>query len=174
MPGRPTLEKASFGNEKDFTGDEVEDLTQLGFRVYQTGENAAKGNPNMPNINIEIDPNMSAAGTDGFSTLAFLPPQSPSNQWSGYINATTTPASPSGTGFTLSGGEGTATGCNLAKPCSFDELQAALNDGGDKATIGSIAVTKGRDFAWQGGIDGLRVNNEVFDFEPTGTRTLLP
>jgi hypothetical protein len=35
-------------------------------------------------------------------------------------------------------------------------------------------VTKGRDFAWQGAIDGLRINNEIFDFEETGVRTVTP
>ena len=29
-------------------------------------------------------------------------------------------------------------------------------------------VTKGRDFAWQGAIDGLNINGTVYDFEETG------
>jgi hypothetical protein len=164
-------EKAAFGNEVDFAGDPFAGITQLGFRVYQTGENVGRGNPNMPNISIEIDPNLSSTGSN-FSTVTFLPAQSPANQWSDYIDATTTPASASGTGFTLSGAAGTATGCTLADPCTFTELQAALDDGGDAAVIGSIAVSKGRDFAWQGAIDGLRINDDLFDFEEYGVDVL--
>ena len=143
--------------------------------MFQTGENAAKGSPNMPNVNIEIDPNITGNASN-FSTLAWLPPQIEGaanvNKWSGYIDATNTPAAASGTGFVLSGAAGTATGCVLASPCTFSEVKTKLNaDGGDEAKILTVAVTKGRDFAWAGGIDGLRVNGEVFDFEPTGTRT---
>ena len=47
-------------------------------------------------------------------------------------------------------------------------MQASLNDGGDGATIFTLAVTKGTDFAWQGAVDGLRVNDRVADFEEGG------
>lgn len=29
-------------------------------------------------------------------------------------------------------------------------------------------MAKGRDYAWQGAVDGLRINGSVFDFEPFG------
>jgi hypothetical protein len=167
VPTAADAEQATFGNEVDFVGDTVASVEQLGFHVYTTGENNGRGNPNMPLIKMEIDPNLSSTGSN-FSTLTFQPSNSAQNAWSGYIDATTAAASPAGNGFFLSGAAGTATGCALATPCTFTELQAALEDGGDAATILTVAVGKGRDFAWSGAVDGLRVNDTIFDFEPFG------
>ena len=49
-----------------------------------------------------------------------------------------------------------------------------LDDGGDGATIFSVSVTKGRDWRWAGAVDGLRVNDKVYDFEPFGVREVAP
>jgi hypothetical protein len=35
-------------------------------------------------------------------------------------------------------------------------------------------VTKGRDYAFSGAVDALRINNQVFDFEPFGVYTRTP
>ena len=43
-----------------------------------------------------------------------------------------------------------------------------LNDGGDPATVLSVAITKGRDQEWHGAVDGLRINGTVYDFEESG------
>jgi hypothetical protein len=156
-------EKAAYGNEQDFFGQPVSGLTSVGFRVYTTGENAGRGNPNMPSIVFEIDPNLVANGTN-FTSLVFVPTNSVANQWSPYIDAT---QATSGFWF-MTGAAGTATGCNQTTTCSFTQMQAALADGGDAATILTVGVTKGRDFEWQGAIDGLRINSQVFDFEANG------
>ena len=156
-------EKAAYGNEQDFFGQQVSGLTAVGFRVYTTGENTAVGNPNMPSIVFEIDPNLAASATN-FSSLVFVPKNSASNQWSPYIDAVDAAA-----GFWfMTGAAGTVTGCNQTTTCSFAQMQTALGDGGDPATILTVGVTKGRDFAWQGAIDGLRINAQVFDFEANG------
>ena len=49
-----------------------------------------------------------------------------------------------------------------------------LDDGGDAAKILTVAVTKGRDYEWHGAVDGLRINDKVFDFEETGVVTRTP
>jgi len=158
-------EKAAYGNEQDFFGQPVSGLTDVGFRVYTTGENAALGSPNMPSILFEVDPNLNPATTaTNFSSLVFVPNNSASNGWSPYIDAT---QATSGSWF-MTGAAGTATGCNLTTTCSFALMQSRLADGGDAATILTLGVTKGRDFAWQGAIDGLRINSQVFDFESNG------
>ena len=165
--GADEREKASFGNEVDFFGDSVNDLDELGFRYYTTGENGdLQGDGrNLPGITIEIDPNLSSTSS-GFSSLVWQPGPAPvENRWTGYEDAT------SSGDFMLTGAAGTATGCTLANPCSFSDMKDALDDGGDPAVIASIAVTKGRDNAWQGAVDGLRVNDDVFDFELFGVRT---
>src|SRR5581483_8599661 len=51
--GSPSAEKVAFGNEVDFRGNPVSGLSKVGFRVFQTGENAAINPRNMPNITLE-------------------------------------------------------------------------------------------------------------------------
>jgi hypothetical protein len=155
-------EKAAYGNEVDFAGDLVSGLTAVGFRVWTSGENA-EPTTNMPSITFEIDPNL-ATSASNYSSLVFVPAaNSPANQWSGYIDATTT-----GSWF-MTGAAGTAIACSQANPaCSFADIQTRLNDGGEAATIMTVGITKGRDHAWQGAVDGLRINGTVFDFEEHG------
>ena len=43
-----------------------------------------------------------------------------------------------------------------------------LDDGGATAQLFSVAISKGTDFAWHGAVDGLRINNTVYDFEEHG------
>ncbi len=158
-------EKVSFGNEVDsIAGGLFANVTTLGFHVYTTGENitAGSGTPNMPSITFEVDPNRGNS-TSNYSSLVYMPPNSAANTWSGYIDATQ---------LGLWGGTGgafTGSKCDInGTRCTFQELQAYLNDGGDPATILTGAVTKGRDFSWSGAVDGLRINGTVFDFEETG------
>jgi hypothetical protein len=169
----PPSEKIDFGNEVDFRGEPVLGLRRVGFHVFQTSENitygggSAAGAKNMPNIKFEIDPNLAAAPTNHYSTLNWLPDASPSpDAWSPYLDATST-----GSWF-LTGNAGTVTGCNLAAPCSFQQVKTALNDGGPAPTVLTAAVGKGRDYMWIGAVDGLRINQNVYDFEADGVHRL--
>ncbi|MGQ4517341.1 hypothetical protein [Streptomyces sp. DW26H14] len=169
----PPSEKVDFGNEVDFAGDPVQGLKHVGFHVFQTGENigygggGATGAKNMPNIRFEIDPNLTAAPTNHFSTLNWLPDASPvPDGWSPYLDATTTGS------WWLTGAAGTTTGCNQATPCSFQQVKTKLNDGGPAATILTAAVGKGRDYMWIGAVDGLRINQNIYDFEADGVHRL--
>jgi hypothetical protein len=164
-------EKAAYGNEVDsFAGGLVDNLTAVGFRVFTTGEDiaAANGAANMPSITFEIDPNVAAVASD-YSSLVYMPDNSTPNQWSGYIDATTT-------GFWgLTGSKFAGTQCDInGARCTFAQVKAYLNDGGSPATILTAAITKGRDFAWQGAVDGLRINDAVYDFEETGVTKTAP
>jgi hypothetical protein len=165
--GSSPAEKVAFGNEVDFYGDQVSGLSRLGFRVFQTGENAAISPRNMPNITLEIDPNV---GTSNYTSMIWDPPAAPVvDRWSGFINAAT-----SGDWY-FTGAAGTATGCNQTTMCSFSGAKAALvtaNNASGPATIDSIAVAKGRDNEWVGAVDGLRVNSKVYNFEPYGVQVL--
>jgi hypothetical protein len=163
----PPSEKVDFGNEVDFYGHPVLGLNRVGFHVFQTGENIAYGGAkNMPNIKFEIDPNLTLAPTNHYSTMNWVPDASPvTNKWSPYLDATTT-----GRWF-LTGNAGTVTGCDQTDMCTFQDLKAALNDGGVAPTIHTAAVGKGRDYMWIGAVDGLRINQNVYDFEANGVRT---
>jgi hypothetical protein len=167
-------EKAAYGNQIDFFGAPVDGLSDVGFHVWTSGENSdpsannVGGGINMPSIAFEIDPNL-ASTPSNFSTMTWVPgANSPSNEWSPYLDATTT-----GTWF-LSGAAGTATNCNQTTTCTFARIQDALDDGGDVATIYIAQIAKGRDKAWQGAVDGLQINDEVFDFEEHGVNVLGP
>ena len=150
-------EKVSYGNEMDFAGDLVKDLTDVGFHVYTTGENNAKGAENMPGITFEINPDAKGAT---YSSLVFMPANSTANQWSGYIDATTTGK------WGLTSGKFDNASCNINGPrCTWAEVMGVL---GANAKIMTAAVAKGRDAEWQGAVDGLRINDTVFDFEETG------
>jgi hypothetical protein len=169
-------EKASFGNEVDFLNDPVADLNEVGYRVYTTGENSAKPtNPNMPSITIEVDPEGAGGTTTNFSSLVFIPSsESPSNQWSGYIDATDSAQGSWGLTGTAFNSPATPANCGLnGTRCSFDDVKTFLASG-TGAKILSVQVSKGRDDEWQGAVDGLRVNDEVFDFELFGVVTRTP
>jgi hypothetical protein len=165
LSGGTPQEKASFGNEVAFYGDPVADLNRAGFRVFQTGENAAISPSNMPNISIEIDSNV---GSSNYSTMVWVPDPAPvTDRWSSFIDATTTGD------WYFTGSTGTATGCNQTTMCSFSGAKAALaaNDS-PPATIYTVAIGKGRDNAWVGAVDNLRINDNIYDFEANGVRTI--
>ena len=156
-------EKATYGNEVDFVGDLFQDLTAVGFHLYTTPENiSAGGARNLPAITLEVDPNRTGVGAN-FASLVFVPPAIPPLVWSNYIDAMTT-GQWGGTGSAFTG-----TPCDInGTLCNFTQLKTLLNDGGDPAIIATVAVSKGRDYSFQGAVDGLRINNTVYDFEETG------
>ena len=161
-PGESKQEKADFGNEVDYFGDPIAALDQVGFHVFQTGENIARGGPgNMPNIRFEIDP----PGALTFSTMVWVPDPVAAadvNQWSGFIDATTTGA------WFFTGAFGAAPpACDQTTPCTFAAAKAKATGG----AVYSVLVGKGRDNMWIGAVDGLRLNNNIIDFEEDGVKT---
>jgi hypothetical protein len=166
LSGANPQEKVAFGNEVDFLGDQVATLTKVGYRVFQTQENADINPRNMPNIALEINPQTGSA----YTTMVWVPDAAPvTNRWSGFIDATTTGD------WYFTGSAGTATGCNQTTFCSFADAQAnlaAAQVGGTPASIYTVAIAKGRDDAWVGAVDGLRINNKVYNFEPYGVNTI--
>jgi hypothetical protein len=165
-------EKIEFGNETDFAGLKIADINDVGFSVFTSGDTNGTA---MPNIVAEINPD--TTGSDGYSSLVYDPPAptiTAAGQWIA-VNAATTGL------WHLTGSEGTAINCSLANPCSFSALKTALaaNNDGVNATQGaqvslSLGIAKGRDSAWAGNVDALRINNDVYDFEANGVRTTTP
>ena len=62
------------------------------------------------------------------------------------------------------GAFGTDSGCNQTMYCTLGEAKAAAPD----ATLYTAQITKGRDYAFSGAVDDLRINDTVYDFEPDG------
>ncbi len=153
-------EKVAYGNERDFVGQDF-NLSAVGFYVYNTAENISLGGDPMPSISIEIDPNVNGI-PDNFTTAVFVPNVTLPG-WSNFIDATTTGL------WGLTGSDFAATPCALNGPrCTWTQLQTYLDDGGAPATIYTVQITKGTDQAWAGAVDGLRINNTVYDFEENG------
>jgi hypothetical protein len=160
----------AYGNEVDFFGDSFQGLTEVGFHLYTTPENInAGGVSNLPTITFEIDPNVTGVD-DNFASVVFFPPPVPVPlQWTDYIDGTAEGLW-GGTGPPFAGAECDINGAR----CTFDALQDLLDDGGEPATIGTVAVSKGRDFSFQGAVDGLRISSTVYDFEETGVFQTAP
>ena len=160
--GTPT-DKAAFGNEVDFVGDQVSAITALGFSVYTTGENNARAANNMPSISFEINPNL-AGSTRTYSSMVFAPNNSAAGAWTAIDARDDT----LGKVWGLTGAD---MPCNInGARCTWTELQTALNDGGPGATVYTLSISKGRDFEFHGAADKLVYNGSVFDFEPTGVK----
>jgi hypothetical protein len=160
--GSPS-DKAAFGNEKDFAGMLVQDLKALSYSVFTTGENSSLAPNNMPSLAFEIDPNVSAVNTH-YSTMVYAPDNTAPNQWTG-IDA----VNDTGKHWGLTGSKFAGTKCDINGPrCTFQEMQDYLNDGGDPARILTVQITKGRDYAFSGAVDGLVINDTLYDFEPFG------
>ncbi len=174
--GSPT-DAASFGNQVDFSGQLVRNLTHLSYSVFTTRENNGRAPNNMPGVKLEIDPNI---GSTNYTTLVYAPDNSTASQWTS-IDA----VADTGKHWGFTGGffNDPATmndrcGINGAR-CTFGEIQALLaaqNDAaqGPAEVTFSIAIGKGRDYAFSGAVDTLRINNQVFDFEPFGVYTSTP
>jgi hypothetical protein len=158
-------DKAAFGNQVDFDGDLVSDLSAVGYSVFTTGENDGRGN-NMPSITFEIDPNLEDS-TSKYSSMVYTPANGRPGTWTTY-DATD---DSQGNVWGLTGAAGPASGCDInGARCTWTELQNALNDGGEPATIYTVGITKGRDFAFSGAVDALTINENTYDFEPFGVK----
>lgn len=168
--GSPASEKVTFGNEVDFYGDDPTAYTEVGFHVFQTGENAAKYSRNLPNITFEIDPNVGGASNGvNYSSLVYLPDPVTligGANWSDYIDAT----APGDDWYFTNGTLATQTGCSQVTYCDWDGIDAALNDAGNPAPadVYTVGISKGRDYLYSGAADGLRLNEWVYNFEPFG------
>ncbi|MDX6744097.1 hypothetical protein [Actinocorallia sp. A-T 12471] len=159
-------EKVAYGNETDFAGLRLRDIRTVRYSIF-AGMDSIDGVA-LPGIAFEVDPNLN--DTVNYSTLGYLPhlstaPSSPSprlpNRWQEYD------AAADGSQWFATGQTGADSGCILADPCTFAELKLALPNA---VVTYSVQFQKGRDNAFVGAVDGLRLNNTVYDFEYNGVR----
>ena len=123
----------------------------------------------MPSIVFKIDPNLTpATSTSNFSSLVYVPANGTSNTWTTFDAVADT-----GKHWGLTGGAGTSGPCSInGSRCTFGEVQAYLNDGGDAATIYTAQIGKGRDYAFSGAVDALKINE--IDLRLRAVRRLHP
>ncbi|MFC4590819.1 hypothetical protein [Sphaerisporangium corydalis] len=158
-------DKIAFGDETDFAELRVSDLTTLKYWAYAGTDSPA--DVTVPGLSIEVDPNV---GTEAQATLVYLPdtstsPSAPAtrlpNTWQQYD------AGAAGGQWYATGATGTLVNCTLATPCSFGDLKARLPD-----AVITLSLGFTEDSAFIGALDGLQVNNTLYDFEPGGVRKL--
>lgn len=151
-------DKISFGNEVNFAGASLPDSTSLTVNI--TGEDIATYALNAPNVAMEIVPG--ALASDPAQTFTYST-----------LNQVTTPATtlvPNADNvlnedqYWLTGAAGTASGCNQAHYCTMAEVKAAFPD----ATILTVGVNKGRDYAFQGTVKALGLGPVDFAFRDNG------
>ncbi|WP_329247778.1 hypothetical protein OG417_54140 [Actinoallomurus sp. NBC_01490] len=121
----------------------------------------------LPIISIEANPKV---GAITYTSLSYMPESSTSpsapavrvpNVWQQYD------ATAAGNRWYATGSAGTAIGCTQATPCSFADLKSRIPN----AVVSlSLGISKGRDTPFIGAVDGLQVNNVVYDFEQNGVR----
>jgi hypothetical protein len=156
-------DKMAYGNEVDFVGVPLSSVTTLGFSVFTTGENAAINPTNLPNLGIEIDPTGPATSTGiNYTTLVNVSTAAPVNVWSA-VNA-------SAGQWYLTGSAGTASGCNQVTYCTLAQVKAFYPN----ASLLAVQITKGRDYAWNGAVDGVVVNDTIYDLAPSSGPIVLP
>jgi len=162
-------EKIAFGNETDFAGHPISGLKTLKYWVF-TGMDSMAG-ISLPNITIEANPKL---GSVTYTSLVYVPdtsafPSAPAsripNIWQQYD------ASATGNKWYATGAAGSLSGCTISTPCSFSALKAAMPNA---VITYSLGFSKGRDTPFIGAVDGLQVNNTVYDFEPNGVLKRTP
>jgi len=151
-------DKVAFGNEVDFQGKALASISSVSYWEYTTGENRSIGGANatpenLASVAFEINPNN---GAQTYSTLNYVATAIPANAW--------TKITADQERWYLTGAAGTATGCNQTTYCTLAEVKAALPN----ATLFTVAITKGRDYAFTGAVDALQVGATTYDFEPFG------
>jgi hypothetical protein len=153
-------DKAAFGNQVAFGGDPLSGINTVAYSVYTTAENNARYAENGPSVVFEIDPTGGGDTTaPNYSSLVYTPTAAASNDW--------TKLDASGADrWWLTGAAGASSGCTQASYCTLDEVKAAYQN----ATLLTAQITKGRDYAFSGAVDGLQINSTVYDFEPGGVK----
>ena len=155
--GSPT-DKAAFGNEVDFFGDPLTDLSEVSYSVYTTGENNALYAENGPSVTFEVDPTGQGDTTaPNYASLTFVPTALTANAWT-ELDASTAKR------WFLTGAAGTSSSCNQTTYCTLDEVRTAFPN----ATLLTAQITKGRDYAFSGAVDALTIGSTTYDFEPFG------
>jgi hypothetical protein len=160
-------EQIEFGDETTYAGMPLTGVTTLKYWLFD-GQDAPPVNV-PPHIKLEVDPNLTPAVN--YTSLNYLPLSSTSpsapparevNNWQQYE-----PSAAGSAWYASNGATATATGCSLTTPCTFSTLKSRLPDA--VITL-SVGVAKGRDNAFAGAVDGVQINDRLYDFEPNGVR----
>jgi hypothetical protein len=151
-------QKVAYGNQNDFFTTRLDTVGTLTYWVYRDIDAPA---PTFPGVSFEVL-NPTAAVT--YTSLVYVPPAvvptPPALVWRKLD------ALAGAHWFFTNGPLAASSGCNQTTFCTFAQATAALTNVNYR--ILSLAVSKGRDDAFNGAVDALRMNGIVYDFEPQG------
>ena len=159
-------EKIAFGNETDFARTPLRRIRSVKYWIF-TGVDSGLSTIR-PSFSMEVNPRLENLP---YTTLVYLPDVSLSpsrpvthdfrNVWQRYD--ATAPGNRWGSSRSIDG----TPACTLSSPCPFAKLKSMMPN----AVISySVAIQKGTDDAFVGAVDGLQINNVLFDFERSGVR----
>jgi len=174
-----TADKIAFGSTTAYDGVLVKELTKLSFSVFTSTENSLHGMGNLPNLTFEIDPNRQAVGGN-YSSLVFIPAPLTEAQSDSSTNGWTSIDATTSGGWALTG---THTSCKLGvATCTFAQMQTYLDESTGDTEPASAVITYSTAFSkgsggpfFSGAVDELRINNDLYNFEPFGVvKTAFP
>ena len=167
-------DKVEFGDQVSFAGQALSAINDIGYVVKTTGENSqtpivpTNGTVNMPAIALELW----TSGTVGvgYSTLNYSPNvNSTANVWSGYIDAANDASNAWGLTGSAFNSPATSANCGINGPrCTYAQIKTLLPN----AILISAGISKGRDYAWHGEVDSLRIGGTTYDFEAQGVNSI--
>ena len=151
-------QKVAYGNQNDFFTTRLNTVSTLTYWVYRDIDAPA---PTFPGVSFEV---LNPTGAVTYTSLVYVPPAvvptPPALVWRKLD------ALAGAHWFFTNGALAASSGCNQATFCTLTQAAAALTNPGYR--ILSLAVSKGRDDAFNGAVDALQMNGTVYDFEPQG------
>ncbi len=145
-------EKMAFGNEFDFAGFALDGINSISYSTYTGMDAGAAAVTSPPYLAIEVGEGA------GYAALNFVPEPTLPHVWVEH-NAAVEQR------WSLSQNIGAGGACFGGTLCTLDEVKTALPG---KQISFSLGISKGRDQSFQGAVDALEINGEVYDFEPLG------
>jgi hypothetical protein len=149
-------QKVAYGNQNDFLTTRLNTVNKLSYWVYRDIDAPA---PIFPGVSFEV---LNPTAAIGYTSLVYVPPAvvptPPALVWRKLD------ALAGANWFFTNNLIGTCTQATTF--CTFAQARAALTNPGYR--ILSLAISKGRDDAFNGAVDALQVNGTVYDFEPQG------
>ena len=136
-------------------------------RLHDGREQRARAPANMPSITFEVDPNVNGKASN-YTSLVFMPANTAGQPVERLHRRAPRPASGAARAARSPAPSATST-ARAARSTSCRRTSTTATT--TRPKILSVAVVKGKDNSWSGAVDGLRINDTVFDFEETGVFT---
>lgn len=150
----------------DYLGLRLDEITDLKYSTYRTsgGEALAVA------LQLNFDSDLTDANDSWQGRLVYEPYHTQTvsaDLWQTWDTLNDAAGTASGNWWFSNGTLATNSGCSMATPCTWQEIKTAFPNGGVHNTLGAVNLKAGG--GWTGGfdgnVDGLIINEDVYDFE---------